>query len=100
MQRILVFQQDGSGAGKIQGIKLFGGGHFQLKTIAATADLPLVVENPEDFLPAEIDADLVLDFLWHPDLSNELAHICSQRDIPVVASGKKWRLPQVECPPV
>ena len=41
------------------------------------------------YLPSELNADLVLDFLRHPDLGEDLARLCAARGIPVVASGRK-----------
>ena len=47
-------------------------------------------DNPQiEF--AIVRADLVLDFLKHPDLSNDLIAMCGERKIPVVASGKKFQ---------
>lgn len=97
-QKILVFQQDGSGEAKVRGITSQQG--FDLELVNTTSALPLVVEDPEEYLPQNIQADLVLDYLRHLDLSLELAHVCSRAGIPVVASGKKWNLPGVLAPPV
>jgi hypothetical protein len=51
--------------------------------------LPPLVDDSRPFLPAAIRADLVLDFLAHPDLSHDLATLCQKLKIPLVASGKK-----------
>ena len=79
-QRILVCQQNGSGEAKIAGIRQYGGDRFELVTHNINIPLP------------ELNADLVLDFLQHPDLSTDLARIASDQEVPVVASGKKIRL--------
>jgi thymidylate synthase len=89
-QRILVFQQRGSGEKKIKGIRKYGEDLFQLDIISIDQPLPTLVEDTSAYLPETIDADLVLDFLKHPDLSHDLALKCRNSDIPVVASGKKW----------
>ncbi len=98
IQKILVFQQHGSGESKIKGIRDYGAGLFDLEVISIDSDLPPVIDDPETYLPAEIQADLVLDFLKHPDLSYELAHTCNRRKIPIVARGKKWRVQGVLTP--
>jgi hypothetical protein len=49
----------------------------------------VVVDDPERYIPEDFSADLVLDFLKHPDLSAHLAGICKKKNIPVIASGKK-----------
>jgi hypothetical protein len=51
--------------------------------------LPEIVDDPEQYIPDDFRADLVLDFLKHPDLSSHLARICRNKNIPVIASGKK-----------
>ena len=51
--------------------------------------LPEVVDDPETFIPEDFNADLVLDFLKHPDLSEYLSQVCKEKKIPVIASGKK-----------
>jgi hypothetical protein len=98
-QKILVFQQNGSGSSKIQGIIRFGDGLFNLQTVSIDVALPAVIDDPEEYLPRDIQADLVLDFLKHPDLSEDLAALCCRRNIPVVASGKKLRVKGALTPP-
>lgn len=88
-QHILVFQQQGSGEKKIRGIEQFGNGLFRLEVISIDDPLPTVLDDTTDYLPPTIQADLVLDFLTHPDLSHDLSHLCREQNIPLVASGKK-----------
>ena len=92
-QRILVFQQNGSGEGKIAGLRKYGGESLALESISIDQTLPTVIDNTAEYLPENFQADLVLDFLKHPDLSHDLALICTRRTIPIIASGKK---PSVE----
>ena len=88
-QRILVFQQNNSGEQKIEGIRTYGKDLFSIDSISIDSFLPPVIDDPGTYLPKDISADLVLDFLKHPDLSHELAGMCKKKGIPVVASGKK-----------
>ena len=97
--KILVFEQDNSGKSKIAGIKKYGEGRFDLQMISIDMPLPPVIDDAREFLPADIDADLVLDFLQHPDLSLDLAHLCREKGIPMVASGKKMKVEGVATPP-
>lgn len=99
VQNILVFQQNGKGESKIEGIEKYGEGLFALKIVSIDVPLPPVIDNAEEYLPDDIQADLVLDFLKHPDLSYDLARLCSKKNIPVVASGKKFRIRGVLTPP-
>ena len=98
-QRILVFQQNGSGESKIRGMRKYGRDIFVIETISIDESLPPILDNTSEYLPKHIQADLVLDFLKHPDLSHDLAAACSKRKIPVVASGKKLTGQRVFVPP-
>jgi hypothetical protein len=90
-QRIAVFQQQNSGEAKIAGIRRYGGRRFHLECIAIDQPLPPVLDDSTALLPQDIDADLVLDYLRHPDLSEDLAALCARRSIPVIAPGRKIR---------
>ena len=98
-QRILVFQQNGSGLAKIAGIEAYGKDVCHIEVIDIDPPLPLVLDDTEPYLPDRIQADLVLDFLKHPDLSYDLADLCFRENIPVVASGKKEKCKGVTTPP-
>jgi hypothetical protein len=99
VQNITVFQQKGSGESKIRGIREYGKNRYCLHTVSVDADLPELIDDSSPYLPGKIEADLVLDFLRHPDLSEDLAEICRQQGIPLVASGKKIRGRDVLTPP-
>lgn len=99
IQNILVFQQNGSGIKKIEGVKLYGNNRFSLDVVSIDAHLPTVVDDTKEYIPRNIEADLVLDYLKHPDLSYDLAMVCRDKKIPVVASGKKFRVKGVFTPP-
>jgi hypothetical protein len=98
-QKILVFQQNQSAKEKIKGILQYGQGLFTLEMLSIDDALPPVVDDPEHYLPSELKCDLVLDYLKHPDLSYELARLCQHRGIPLIASGKRWRVGGVFIPP-
>jgi len=98
-QRILVFQQNGSGESKIAGLLKYGEDSVALESISVDQTLPALIDDSADFLPENFQADLVLDFLKHPDLSHDLALMCTRRNIPVIASGKKTCVKGVLTPP-
>ena len=98
-QKVLVFQQDGSGEKKIAGIGKYGKGRFSIDVISIDTPLPPVVDDAAEYIPEDFTADLVLDFLKHPDLSLDLALVCREKKIPVVASGKKMEMEGVHTPP-
>ena len=99
MQQIVVFQQRGSGEAKIRGIREHGLGMCIAQVIDIDADLPAVVDDTDPYLPDSLEADLVLDFLRHPDLRHGLALRCQQWSIPVVASGKRMPVEGLISPP-
>jgi hypothetical protein len=98
-QKILVFEQNKSGEKKVAGIKRFAKDRFDLEMVSIDGPLPPVIDDASGYLPAEIEADVVLDFFKHPDLSHDLALLCRERGIPVVASGKKIQMENVFVPP-
>ena len=98
-QKILVFQQNGSGEKKIAGIKQHGKNHFSIEIVSIDISLPTVIDDAEEYIPQDITADLILDFLKHPDISHDVAAIYKQKKIPVVASGKKMRIKGIHTPP-
>ncbi|MBW2521594.1 MAG: hypothetical protein JRD64_02755 [Deltaproteobacteria bacterium] len=89
MFRIVVFEEHGSGEKKIQGITGHGRGLEISRRFNIEAQLPKFVDEPERYIEDDFEADLVLDFLKHPDLSAHLARLCVEKNIPVIASGKK-----------
>lgn len=99
-QNILVFQQNGSGLSKIAGIETYGKGLCHINVFNIDQSLPLILDETGMYLPDTIHADLVLDFLKHPDLSHDLADLCFKENVPVVASGKKEKHQGVLMPPV
>ena len=98
-QKIVVFQQNGSGEKKIEGIRRYGNSRFTIEIVSIDENLPGVIDDARKYLPKDIRADLVLDFFKHPDLSQDLAEVCRDKKIPVVASGKKLRIKDVLTPP-
>ncbi|MFP4476895.1 MAG: DUF166 family (seleno)protein DfsP [Desulfatibacillaceae bacterium] len=99
MQKILIFQQNESGLCKMEGIERFGGGQFEIEFFNIEEPLPELLDDTSPYLPETIDADLVLDYLNHPDLSHDLAVLCRDQGVPVVASGKKTSHKGAVCPP-
>lgn len=99
VQKIMMFQQKESGGSKIDGIARFGNNVFDLQVVSIDLDFPLIIDDTRPFLPRDIEADLVLDFLKHPDLSHDLALICRGNEIPLIASGKRIPVDGVISPP-
>jgi thymidylate synthase len=91
-QKLLVFQQNGRGESKTRGILAYGEGLFDLRVVSVDCPVPAILDDSSEYLPSDFQADLVLDYLKHPDLSHDLAVMCKNRTIPLVASGKKTRV--------
>jgi hypothetical protein len=99
IQNILVFQQNESGVKKIEGVKQYGNDCFSLEIISIDTHLPTVIDDTKEYIPRNFKADLVLDYLKHPDLSYDLAVVCRDKKIPVVVSGKKFSVKGALTPP-
>jgi siroheme synthase (precorrin-2 oxidase/ferrochelatase) len=95
---LYIVEQNNSGESKIRGIRKYGKDIFIIETFSIDESLPPILDNTSEYLPKDIQADLVLDFLKHPDLSHDLAAACAKRKIPVVASGKKLKGQRVFVP--
>jgi hypothetical protein len=91
-QKLLIFQQNGRAENKIRGIRAYGEGFFELEVVSLDSPIPSVLDDTSEYLPSDFRADLVLDYLKHPDLSHDLAVMCKERDIPMIASGRKLRV--------
>jgi len=101
LQRIVVFQEQGSGEKKIAGIEEYAPGRFELEVVSIDDSLPAMIDEPEIYFPKDLQADLVLGFLRHPDLSAELLKRCQEAAIPFVASAKKYPAAfQLATPPI
>jgi hypothetical protein len=98
--KVLVFQEGGRGESKVKGIQRYGRNQFDITLVTIDQPLPAVVDDTSEYLPDTIAADLVLDFLKHPDLSHDLALLCQRMGIPIVASGKKTTVDGTHTPPV
>ncbi len=99
MQKIVVFQQNGSARTKIEGMNKIGEKRFFIETVDIDGPLPEIIDDTSDYLPATLEADLVLDYLKHRDLSDDLSRLCKEMGIPMVASGKKITTGDAICPP-
>ena len=87
--RIIVFQENGSGEKKIQGVRDHGRDIDITKVYDITGPLPDFIDTPEKYITDDFSCDLVLCFLKHPDLADYLVFLCNKKKIPVIASGKK-----------
>lgn len=86
---IIVFQQQNSGKQKIEGVQHHGQGISIIKTVSIDASLPDFIEDPEDYIVDDFSADLVLNYLKHPDLIDYLMRLCEKKEIEIISAGKK-----------
>lgn len=99
MQRVIVIQQQGSGEAKIKALSVRGRDLEIVEVIDIEGPLPPIIDEPEPYLPERLDADLVLSFVKHPDLVEELARLCRRQGTPMVASGSKVDVEGTLTPP-
>jgi hypothetical protein len=93
MQKILVFQRDQMGAGKVSEINRLSD-ELELKVADVEGPFAPIVDYPEEHFPDDtlelIDwSDLILDHLYHPDLTGYLLDKAEAAGKEVVASGRK-----------
>ena len=87
---IVVFQQNGSGERKIEGVKRYGHDITITQVFNIDESLPDFIDTPADYIDlGGLHADLVLNFFKHPDLSEYLMGYCADRGITIVSSGKQ-----------
>ena len=99
-QRILVFQRNRMGEAKVEAVGRLRP-DLEIRVVDVGGRLPPIVDDPETHFPADLPellawADLVLDHLYHPDLTGYLIDRCGEAGVPVVASGRK--LPRAHTP--
>lgn len=99
VQKITVFQQNGSGERKIAGIRKYAEATISLEVMSIDEELPAIIDDGRHYLPHTLSSDLVLDFLQHEDLSHDLVALCHELSIPVISSGKKNPSKWVITPP-
>jgi hypothetical protein len=87
--KITVFEQNGSGQHKIAGIEQYGSGIEINRIISIDEFLPDFVDDPEEYISDSFTADLILDYLTHPDLSHYLTGLCNRKNIPIISPGRK-----------
>jgi thymidylate synthase len=93
MQHVLVFQRNRMGEGKVKAILELGSG-MELRLVDLTGPFPPLIDDPEEHFPADLPellswADLVLDHVYHADLTGFLLDRCEAAAVPVIASGRK-----------
>ncbi len=89
LQKLMIFQQNGSGEQKIEGVKKYGEDRYELEVFSIDEVLPQLLDDTSSYLPEDISCDLVLNFLTHQDLSEDLVALCAKKEIPVISSGRK-----------
>ncbi len=85
---IIVFQQNGSAEMKIAGIGKYGKNIIIKKIFSIDNIFSEVIDHPEKYINTDFTADLVLNYIRHPDLSDYLVEICQNKAIPVITTGK------------
>lgn len=89
MMRVVVFQRGKRGLQKIEGIKKHAMGVEIAAIFTVPEALPEIIDEPEDYIAGDFEAELVLDYLYHPDLSEFLVEIAKGKGVPVIAPGRR-----------
>lgn len=85
--KVAVFQVDKKGEHKIGGI--IEHSDIELEVFNISGPLPQLIDSPEEYIDKNFEADLILDYLYHEDLTDYLAEVAEEKHIPIIASGRK-----------
>lgn len=93
MQKVLVFQRNRMGAGKVAAIADHAS-DIELRVVDVACPPTPIIDEPDACFPPDTDqliawADLVLDHLYHPDLTAALIAKAKPAGKEVIASGRK-----------
>jgi len=93
LQKVLVFQRDGLGGGKVKAIGELAD-DIELKVVDVVGPFPPIIDSPEENFPDNTDeliewSELILDHLYHPDLTAYLVDRAKAFGRDVIASGRK-----------
>ncbi len=92
--RILAVISGEYGARHVRNIRQNGPAHWQVETWQAPATFPLVIDYPEDYLPAELPpADLILSFAEHKgvaELLPDLAQMTGAQAVIAAIDSEAW----------
>lgn len=100
MQKILVFQRNRMGEGKVAAVRELRP-DLALRVVDVEGPFPPLVDEPRGHFPDDLEAllaeaDLVLDHLYQADLTGYLLDRCEAAGVPAIASGRK--LPRAHTP--
>jgi len=93
MQKILMVQRDGLGDPKIEAAAEIRP-DLELSVVNLEGPFEELIDDPGALFPDDLEerldwAELVVDHLYHPDLSDHLVRCCGARRLPVIASGRR-----------
>ncbi len=98
-QKIIVYQEHGNGSRKSSGVLKYASDKIEIQLKDIDDALPPILDETDEYLSSELNCDLVLSFLTHPDLNYDLAKKCQEKEVPFIASGKKIEIKSAITPP-
>jgi hypothetical protein len=92
--RILAVISGTYGSRHVENLQAHGPAHWNIETWQAPSAFPLVIDYPEDYLPAHLPAtDLILSFAEHKgvaELLPELARLSGARAVIAAVDNESW----------
>ena len=85
--RVIVFQREDFGHHVVEGLKRYS--DFEVTGFSVPEDLPEIIDDPEEFLRGDFEADLIFDHTHHKDLSEHLVGVAKKKGIPIISPGEK-----------
>lgn len=86
--KIALFQRGDKGGHILEGLKAHGK-DMDIEVFSVPEALPQIIDSPEEFIKEDFEADLILDYLYHNDLSEHLAGVAEGKKVPMILPGRK-----------
>lgn len=83
--KVIVFQRKGYANHIIEGLKKHS--NIEVESFTVDDNLPEIIDDPQDFIDADFEADLIFDHLHQRDLTEYLVKIAKKKDVPIIVPG-------------
>ncbi len=84
---IAIFQRGNFAENITKGIKL--NSDFNVLVFSVPEKLPQIIDEPEKYLKTDFNADLILDYLYHPNLTDHLIEIAKNKGVQIIVPKRK-----------
>ncbi len=86
---IAIFQRGNFADHIAEGIRL--NSDFKVSVFSVPEELPQIIDEVEKYIKSDFKADLILDYLYHPNLTEYLIELAKSKGIPIIVPKRKVR---------